>query len=184
MGCGWLGLPLAKSLLAKGYSVYGTTTSATNIPNLEASGIKAFAVSISADTITGNIHGFLKELSILIVNIPPRLRGSLKENYVEKMQLLLDAIAPSEIQKLIFISSTSVYGDLEGIVTEATPPKPTTASGKQLWQAEKLFTAAPLETSIVRFGGLLGPARHPLTNLSLKKELSNGNLPILSLIHI
>ena len=31
LGCGWLGLPLAKSLLAKGYKIKGSTTSESKL---------------------------------------------------------------------------------------------------------------------------------------------------------
>lgn len=184
MGCGWLGFPLAKVLVKNGHEVHGSTTSKGKIPELEGAGIKAFFIALSENGIDGPITGFLEQVSTLIVNVPPRLRTTPQESYVQKMQLLLDAITASEVEKIIFISSTSVYGDIEGDVTESTTPEPITASGKQLLLAEKLFALAPnLQTSIVRFGGLIGPHRHPAVNLSKKKQLSNGNIPI-NLIHL
>ncbi len=184
MGCGWLGFPLAKVLVKNGYEIHGSTTSKEKIPELEAAGIEAFCIDLSENGIEGPISAFLKPISTLIVNVPPRLRIAPQESYVQKMQFLLDAITASEVEKVIFISSTSVYGDIEGDVTESTTPAPSSASGKQLLLAEKLFTQTPnLQTSIVRFGGLIGPHRHPVTNLSKKKQLTNGNFPI-NLIHL
>ena len=121
---------------------------------------------------------------MLIINVPPRLRGGNSENYVKKMQLLHDAIKASSLQKVIFVSSTSVYGDVKGNVTEKTIPRPNTESGKQLLMSERIFRDNPeLQTTIIRFGGLIGPNRHPVTMLSGRKKLSNGNAPI-NLIHL
>ena len=46
LGCGWLGLPLAKSLLEKGFSVKGSTTSLEKISVIENSGIDAFHIEM------------------------------------------------------------------------------------------------------------------------------------------
>ena len=80
--------------------------------------------------------------------------------------------------------STSVYGNVDGVVTEDNPPNPVTQSGKQLLEVENLFRSAPnLETTVLRFGGLIGPDRHPINHLSGKKNLTNGD-EIINLIHI
>ena len=39
LGCGWLGLPLAKSLIEKGFSVNGSTTSVEKIPEVHGEDI-------------------------------------------------------------------------------------------------------------------------------------------------
>jgi len=184
MGCGWLGFPLAESFVKNGYGVNGSTTSEEKLKNLEKAGIVPFLISLSEDDIQGNIDDFLEDVEILIINVPPKLRGGNKENYVEKMKLLHGAISHSAVQKVIFVSSTSVYGDLEGEVTEETEPRPATESGRQLLASENIFREdAGLQTSIIRFGGLIGSDRHPINMLSGKKGLSNGNHPI-NLIHL
>ncbi|WP_373519040.1 NAD-dependent epimerase/dehydratase family protein [Pricia sp.] len=184
MGCGWLGLPLAKVLIADGCEVHGSTTSEEKIELLKNEGIHPFLISLSEDEIDGNIEGFLSQVDSLVVNVPPKLRGNNKENYVKKMQLLHGAVKSSSIEKIIFISSTSVYGDIDGQVTEKTTPEPVTESGKQLVVSENIFRNDPsLRATIVRFGGLIGPDRHPVTMLSGKKNLSHGNAPV-NLIHL
>lgn len=141
-------------------------------------------ISLSEDAIQGNIDDFLKDAEILIINVPPRLRGSNKENYVKKMELLHRAISHSAVQKVIFVSSSSVYGAIEGEVDEETEPRPSTESGRQLLASESIFSADEgLGTTIIRFGGLIGRERHPINMLSGKKGLSNGNHPI-NLIHL
>ena len=184
IGCGWLGFPLAISLINQGYKVNGSTTSVEKIKLLDKEGILPFLLSLHEDGIKGDISNFLKSIELLIVNIPPKLRAGNKENYVKKIQLLHSEIKKHTIKHVIFVSSTSIYGDLEGEVTEETIPKPNTESGKQLLAAENIFkNDSKVKTTIIRFGGLIGPNRHPITMLSRRQELPNGNHPI-NLIHL
>ena len=184
MGCGWLGLPLANSFVSDAYIVHGSTTSEEKLDLLKKEGIVPFLISFHEDVIKGDISGFLQNIDLLVVNIPPKLRRGNRENYVKKIELLHREIKKNAVKKIIFISSTSVYGNLEGEVTEESIPDPITESGKQLLAAEQLFSGDKnLQTTIVRFGGLIGPNRHPVTMLTGRKELSNGGAPI-NLIHL
>lgn len=184
MGCGWLGRPLANSFISDGYRVHGSTTSEEKLIPLKKEGIIPFLISFHEDNIEGDISNFLKDVELLIVNIPPKLRKGPKENYVKKMKLLHEKVKKNTVKKVIFVSSTSVYGAVEGEVTEETIPKPTTESGIQLLASEKVFSEdETLQTTILRFGGLIGPNRHPVTMLSGRKELSNGNAAV-NLIHL
>lgn len=185
IGCGWLGFPLAKHLIAEGFSVKGTTTSEDKMEVLRKVQISPYQISLLHDKIEGPIFEFLANLSILVINVPPSLRGKgPKESYIRKMELLHEEIKKTSIEKVIFVSSTSVYGDVSGIVTEETEPKPTTESGRQLLECENLFrNTENLKTTIIRFGGLIGPDRHPVTMLSGRENLKGGNAPV-NLIHL
>lgn len=184
MGCGWLGLPLAISLIEEGYKVHGSTTSQEKIERLKKERILPALISLTEEKIQGNMQNFLQDVDTMIINVPPKLRGGKKENYVKKIQLLHQEIKKSSVQNILFVSSTSVYGDLDGEVTESTSPKPVTESGKQLLEAEEFFKKdASLKTTILRFGGLIGPDRHPIFMLAGRKNLSNGGVPI-NLIHL
>jgi len=184
MGCGWLGLPLASSLVQNGYKIHGSTTTEQKFTQLIKEGIIPFKVSLREDKIEGDISNFLQNVDVLVINIPPKLRGNNKENYVRKIELLQREVKKSTVLKVIFISSTSVYGDIDGDVTEETIPQPSTESGRQLLACEKIFLSdSDLRTTIIRFGGLIGPNRHPITMLSGRQNLSNGNAPI-NLIHL
>lgn len=183
LGCGWLGLPLAKYLLNQGNHISGTTTSAEKLTELQEAGIAPFQIKLREQGVQGDIKGFLKDLEILILNVPPKLRKPPFEDYVHKIRDLIEEVVASTIEKVIFISSTSVYGDVEGEVTEETPTNPTTKSGKSLLESEQLLLEEKsFETTIVRFGGLIGNDRHPITFLSGRKKLTNGDEPV-NLIH-
>ncbi len=183
LGCGWLGFSLAKSCIAKGYRVHGSTTSEEKLTVLENAGISPFLVQLEEYRTKGNLTEFLKGTDTLVVNVPPKLRRNPKQNFIGKMELLHTALKKSSVQKLIFVSSTSVYGNIEGEVTEETIPTPASESGKQLLASEHIFSDdTELKTTILRFGGLIDADRHPISMLSGKTGLSNGNSPI-NLIH-
>lgn len=183
LGCGWLGLALAKVLLENNFSIKGSTTSVEKLSILENLGIQPYLIALSEDKTTGNLSDFLENSKILILDIPPKLRGNSKENFISKIQNIIPFIEKSTVENLIFISSTSVYGEDNLVVTEKTELNPDTESGKQLVQAERLLQSNPnFTTTILRFGGLIGEDRHPIKFLAGRKNIENPNAPI-NLIH-
>ena len=187
LGCGWLGLPLAKSLLENGFSINGSTTSVEKIAVLENAGIHPFLVSLSAVEVLEetkiSIENFLQNSDVLIIDIPPKLRGDSSENFVAKIQNIIPFIEKSSVEKVIFVSSTSVYADDNSIITEETKPNPDTESGRQLLEAEQLLQSNKnFQTTILRFGGLIGEDRHPIKFLAGRKDIENPEGPI-NLIH-
>lgn len=192
LGCGWLGLPLAKALLKKGFSVNGSTTSSEKISVLENAGLHPFLInvilspvegSLGNKSVSGIIETFLQESNTLIIDIPPKLRGPNKENFVGKIESLIPFIEKSSVENVIFVSSTSVYGEQNEIVTEESPLNPDTESGKQLVAAEQLLQSNDnFKTTVLRFGGLIGDDRHPVKFLAGRENIDNPDAPI-NLIH-
>ena len=80
IGCGWLGLPLAKSLISNNYKVKGSTTRKNKLTVLKKEGIDPFLIEITDNSISESISSFLKGLDILIINIPPRIPTINKPN--------------------------------------------------------------------------------------------------------
>ena len=183
LGCGWLGLPLAKAFLNDGHRVLGSTTSAEKLDDLSTVGIEPYLISIKEDQIEGPLEEFLDEIDILVVNVPPKMRGDNYESYYKKMKTLQQTIPKSKTINILFVSSTSVYGETKGTITENTKPIPTSRPGKELLLSEKMFTDPhKKDASVVRFGGLIGGNRHPINQLTGRTGLKNGNDPV-NLIH-
>jgi nucleoside-diphosphate-sugar epimerase len=120
-----------------------------------------------------------------VIDIPPGLRRetstSNEMTFVNKVKTLIPFIEKSRIQKVIFVSSTSVYGDGFPIVeiTEETKPNPDTESGKQLAITETLLQSNPhFKTTVIRFGGLLGDDRHPIKFLAGRTNVENPEAPV------
>jgi len=181
LGMGWLGLPLAKVLLAHGYRVKGSTTTQEKLAVLKESGIDPYLLNLE-NFDSDNAANFLSGSDTLIINIPPRVKAS-ETTYANKLSLLLPVIGQEGINKVLFVSSTSVYADDNSVVTEFTLPMPDTESGKQVLDAELLFEeATSFKTTIVRFGGLIGAGRHPVKFLAGKDNLANPDASV-NLIH-
>ena len=182
-GLGWLGLPLAQRLLMLGYRVKGSVSSLEKAAKLQQSDFEAYRILLSETAVQGEVKALLANTKILVIMIPPGLRRNSGSDYVLKMVHLLEAIQKFEVKKVLFVSSTSVYSDAQGQVFEKNLPQPDTEAGKQLLQVEQLyFNASFIDTTVVRFGGLIGGSRQPVRYLSGREDLSNGEAPV-NLIH-
>lgn len=180
LGCGWLGIPLAKALINLGYIVHGSTRSQGKIRQLEADGIIPFVIQLNETKTEGNVEAFLKNCNTVIINIPPGLRQNPESNYVSKIKSFVNYLANSCVSKILFVSSTSVFQDTANIdnYNESSSPNAKSDAGIQLVKTEQLLLDLPfVDTKIIRFGGLIGKNRHPAVFLS-DKPLKNPEAPI------
>lgn len=181
LGCGWLGLPLAEELIKNDYEVTGSTTSESKLKVLKNVGISPFLIKLEENEITGNLESFLANTDVLVVDVPPKLRGNNKENFVQKIKNLIPFVENSKVEKVLFVSSTSVYGDTFPIQErgEESALNPDTEGGKQLVEVEKLLQSNEnFQTTVVRFGGLIGHERNPAAFLAGKENVANPEAPI------
>ena len=182
-GLGWLGKPFAIWLQTLGYKVKGSVTSLEKATALQQSDFDAYHLEVSETGVSGSVKAFLSEVDYLVIMIPPGLRRKTGANYVLKMTHFLAEIEKASIEKVILVSSTSVYGDSQENVTEKTHPIPVGQAGHQLLEVERLFfSSEKIQTSIVRFGGLIGGSRQPVRYLAGRENLLDGNAPV-NLIH-
>ncbi|WP_316810245.1 SDR family oxidoreductase [Pedobacter heparinus] len=182
LGCGWYGLELAKALVAKGYTVKGSSTTAEKLPLLSSHQIQPFLVSFEQEEESYDPLFF--QTDVLFICIPPKRSSSQQSAYLHKIQRICNAATLHKTSNLVFISSTSVYGDHNEEVTEISIPIPETASGNAILEAENLLKKqSGFHCTILRFAGLVGPGRHPGRFFAGKKELPNGQAPI-NLIHL
>ena len=185
LGIGWLGFPLALHLIEKGYQIKGSTTSLMKLKKLKQKGIQPYHIILKENKVAGEIDEFLEESEILIINIPPGLRSNPDIDFVAKIRGLLKPLQKSSVKKVLFISSTSVFEDQEDfpVINNKNIPHASKNAGKQLIATEELLRQNnKFATTIIRFGGLFGPDRHPATMLSGRSNLKNPEAPI-NLIH-
>ena len=183
IGCGWLGLPLGAFLVEKGFSVKGSTTRKGKFPQLEAAGIKPFRIKAGKELKGDNLKDFFQS-EILIINIPPgRKREDVAQKHPQEIQNIIDFAKAGKVEKIIFVSSTSVYADTNSIVTEKEDTEPSSPSGKALVEIESyLQFNIKLETTILRMSGLVGEDRKAGRFLAGKKQMPNGDAPV-NLVH-
>ena len=183
LGCGWLGLPLAIQLVAEGYYLKGSTTTLEKLITLSSHQIDPFLVHLNPALIGDDIKTFFN-VDLLIINIPPKRNQSAANDYLDKMSNIASAIRESSINKIIFISSTSVYPEDKMLVSEDTAIDVNSSSAISLYQAEEIFRHLEnVKTTVIRMAGLIGPNRHPGRFFAGKENIPNGLAPV-NLIHL
>ena len=179
LGCGWLGLPLAHYLNGKGYLVKGSRTSPEGAHQLREQGIEGYAVLLDKAGIAGDENFWRAD--IMVVNFPPLRQYA--EQHVLQVQALIGELNKSSISHVLFISSTSVYADINGVVTEENTETPEKGSGKVLRAAEALLMQqSSFTTTVLRLGGLIGYDRLPLSAASVAARVRNWDAPM-NVIH-
>jgi nucleoside-diphosphate-sugar epimerase len=183
LGCGWLGFPLAKSLVIKSFFVNGSTTSIDKVSRIASNGIAPFLINLGLEKSGDDIQLFL-DADLLIINIPPGRGTEQADDYEDKISALAKEIEKSTIKKVIFISSTSVYPEINDHVDETYEDKSESASAKRMLAAEEIIKSIPIiQSTIIRMAGLIGPNRHPGRFFSGKENIPAGLSPV-NLIHL
>ncbi len=160
-GCGDLGTGLGLQLVRDGVQVYGLRRSVENIPEP--------ILPVAADLTRPETFGALPEGdldAVCYIATPDGFNEAAYEQaYVVGLRNLLAHLDRQTRlpDRLIFVSSTSVYGVTDGgWVNEDTGTVPGGFSGKRLLEAETLLRDSSINGIVVRFGGIYGPGRERL----------------------
>ena len=168
LGSGWLGLPLAECLIANRYQVKLSTRSTARFPELQSVNAKAYSVDI--DHLI-DISDFLQS-ECLIINITSKNLTGFAQ--------LIQQIEQSPVKQVLFVSSTSVYKNLQKVVTENEGAE---NDQSVLFQIERLFLDnIDFVCSVVRLSGLTGGNRHPGNFFRTGKVVAQPDAPV-NLIH-
>lgn len=185
-GCGWLGQPLAVHLAQRGMVVWGSRQDPQSASLLSEYGIEGVALSLPADLTAATLSPRLRQFfdtDVLVINVPPGRQEGADIALINNVTLLARYARQNGCRRLIFISTTAVYGNATGSVTEATLPCPDTASGKAHYQLEQqLQQEWGNDVVVLRLAGLIGPGRHPVKFLSGREGIANGSDRV-NLIH-
>jgi hypothetical protein len=160
IGSGWLGKPLAIQLLAAKYLVTATSRS-----GLES--------TLKLDLeLKGVVPNDIVDSDVLIYTIPPL--------DLEFVKTFFDQIPQNK--KILFTSSTSVYGKNVGLVDENFKLNINNTNSPLLIETENYLINRFENLTIIRPGGLYGLKRHPVFFLQGKTGLTSGN-EYLHLVH-
>lgn len=180
LSCGWLGKPLAVELQRRGYAVKGARTSAEGVRELKEAGIDGHIVVLNSSQ--PEAPASFWDADVLVVNVPPRNRDRGVQAHIQEISALREKLETTAIRKVLFVSSTSVYADVSGIVTETHNVMPETPNGAALREAEQLLLQSPVfRTTVLRFGGLIGYDRVPTAEI-LQSGRRNNDAPM-NVIH-
>lgn len=169
LGCGYVGCELGRRLLAdhddEDHDVWGVRRSASGLDDVEKAGIEP----VQVDLTNGKSLDAVPDADWVVFAASAGGRGSeaARETYIEGLSTAIDVFGERDDppKRLVYTSSTGVYGDFGGEwVDEATPLDPTTDRQKILVEAERIALEYADQHGIVgtvaRFAGLYGPDRY------------------------
>jgi len=167
LGCGYVGLELGRQLTDRGHGVVGVRRSDAGIEAIEAAGFDA----VRADVTDADDLAAVPNVDAVVFAASSGGRGAdaAREVYVEGLRTVIRAFAgrTEPPDRLVYTSSTGVYGDHGGDwVDETTPIDPTTEKTRVLATAERVardYAAEHgIDGTVVRLAGLYGPDRYRL----------------------
>jgi nucleoside-diphosphate-sugar epimerase len=159
VGCGYLGCRIAKHWIDARQSVYAMTRSNARAEMLKQQGIEPIIADITQPATLGRLPE--ADTVLFSVGYDAKSGRSRREYYVNGLQAVLEALS-HKIERFIFISSTSVYGQTNGQwVDENSICLPTTESGLAYLEAENVLTSSQFCSNaiILRLAGIYGPDR-------------------------
>jgi len=158
IGCGYVGLPLARALIVRGDAVTGWVRSPESASELAAHG---FARIIVGNVAEENAWQGVPQKFDAVVHCASSDGGGVaayREVYLEGARQMNRHQAQA---RRIFVSSTSVYGQTDGAwVDETSPADPAAETSRILIEAED--EARKTGAIIVRAAGIYGPGRAAL----------------------
>ncbi|AXF76347.1 SDR family oxidoreductase [Erwinia tracheiphila] len=185
VGLGWLGMPLGLSLMAHGWHVTGTKTTADGVEAVRKCGIEGYCLKLNPELVckADDLKALLNA-DALVITLPASRTAEGSGAYLLAVQQMVDSALSFKIPRIIFTSSTSVYGNGEGAMKENSPLQPTTVAGKTLKELEAWLHDLPgTSVDVLRLAGLVGPGRHPGRFLAGKTGLADGSHGV-NLVHL
>ncbi len=179
VGCGYLGLRVARRWRDAGQRVATVTRSSERAEALASEGFVPIVADVTRRSTLGRTLSELPALSglpaveaVLIAVGYDRAAGlSQRDVYVGGLENVL-AVLADDVQRIVYVSTTGVYGGDDGWVDEDTPCQPSTPGGAAHWEAEKLLAASRFadRAIVMRMAGLYGAGRVPRKNDLLAGE--------------
>ena len=164
VGCGDIGIQLAATIKGD-VAVYGLRRNTAELP--------AFIHGIAADVSNPETLTGLSDIAFdaVVITLTPGHASDerYRQIYVQGTANVLAALNLSVLKRLLFVSSTSVYGQYnDEWVDETSATAPQRYSGKRLLEAEALCQQFAVQHGIaaivLRFAGIYGPGRLRLIN--------------------
>lgn len=169
-GLGDLGTGLAEQLMAGGHRISAIRrgTQAPAGVELYSQDLTEGAAMLPPDPV---------DLLVIIMTPSEYSEEGYLQAFVRAPLTLLEALGRQQpLPPVVFVSSSAVFGDQEGVVDELTPPRPGRYNGKVLLAAEEEISTRSLST-VVRFTGIYGPGRYRQIDKAARLARGEESLP-------
>jgi nucleoside-diphosphate-sugar epimerase len=157
LGLGFTGTRVARRLVARGVEVYAPVRGVERFGELARAGVHLSELSLDQPGLVRVPKG-----AVVAMTIPP-----LAEPANSQVHDLIRQIAP---RRIVYISSTGVYGD-QIDVDSGTPPAPADERGRLRLGEERRISSGPWSSLILRAAAIYGPGR------GVHASIRQGKLP-------
>jgi len=183
VGCGDVGRKLAARARQQKYAVYCLVRRTNSAANLLENGLNAAAVDLdlAAPTLTGEW-----DQEQVYYLAPPPSQGTMDP----RMTRFLAALPTDKPHRIVYISTTGVYGDCAGEwVDESRPANPQVDRARRRYDAEQQLRhwhdAGNGTLVVLRVAGIYGPGKLPLERLRSNTPMIGAEVaPWTNRIHI
>jgi nucleoside-diphosphate-sugar epimerase len=182
IGCGYIGRRLAARLRDAGTTPVGVVRNAASAAALAEQGVPAIRCDLDLELLPSGSTS-AKDVYYLA---PPPGEG-VRDT---RIQRFLDGLAHSgQPRRILYISTTGVYGDCKGEwVDETRPPNPQVDRARRRWHAEQLLQDWRRRSGgglvILRVAGIYGPGKLPLARLRKRVPMvAESDAPWTNRIH-
>ncbi|EJI6687840.1 NAD(P)-dependent oxidoreductase [Vibrio parahaemolyticus] len=181
VGAGWLGTPLAQALLVEGHDVVITRRSQARLDERPSTIANAALLDLNDENAAQKLDEIIQSNHIerIVGAFPPGFRRGSGREYTQQWSTLVKAAKQHAIEKLVMISSTTVYPNLPTEMKEEsaslalaqTHPN-FSDNAKIMLKAEQSVIDSGINYAILRCSGLIGPDRHPARFAMRLKQVS------------
>ena len=184
LGCGYLGGRIAQRWLGRGDLVTAITRSPDRAAKLAEAGLRTCVGDITDPASLAQLPS--ADLVLYAVGYDRNAVASRTEVVNDGLRNALAALE-TRTRRLVFISTSSVYGVADGgWIDETTPTEPAGESGRLALEAEGLVAASSLDVVCLRLTGLYGPGRllRRVDQFRRREPIAGEGEAWLNLIHV
>jgi len=159
VGCGDIGLRIVARLRDR-FRIFGTIANPAGAAKVRAAGATPLVLDLDHSGKKSRI-GELAARRVLVL-APTSTHGS-RDARARRLVRMLRALPGA---RMIYLSTTGVYGDRQGAWTdESTPAAPTSERARRRLDAELVVRASRWHSAVLRVPGIYGPERLPVDRL-------------------
>ncbi len=167
IGCGDIGLRVAKQL-CRNYRVFALTSQQSRFSELRGLGITPILGDLDKPETLWRLSG----LAETVIHLAPPQNIGHRDSRTRNLTRIL-AQGPASLSRLIYVSTTGVYGDHKGgRVSEITPVNPQSERAKRRVDAERVLRlwgpAHGVAVTILRVPGIYASNRLPVERLQAR----------------
>ena len=185
-GCGYLGQRVANLWIAHGDEVWVVTRRRQRAKELASDGFHPIVADITQPASLASLPSVATVL--YAVGYDRHAGTTRREVYVDGLANVLDSLPSAELARIVYISSTGVFGQADGSwVDEDSPCQPTREGGQICLDGEQRLVSHPLgdRRIILRLAGIYGSGRVPRLETIMSGALPRGSEnAYLNLIHV